>query len=130
MTRTFVLTVRAPALIARFTVSSASRGTTPAKSSTPAGASIAGSMPRASGGFVSRYTWLLTVGTHESSFPTVTSPSTPHPPTVPTLSGGTVDSNGAIGVLNVTLMVEDRDGNTQHQRHQGVNLYTRGFCGY
>ena len=116
VTKTFVLTVRAPALVARFTVSSASRGSNACEIINAGGAVDCRLDATSSGGFISRYIWTLTVGiAARSSFSTGDRPSTRRPPTVRTSAGGTSDGNGAI-VLSVRLMVEDRDGNEQHQR--------------
>jgi len=81
-----------------------------------------------SNGFISRYTWLLTVQTHESSF------TADQPVYIPTtdcshLTGATPDSNNSIGML-VQLRVEDRNGSTNTSGTTAVNLYHTGKCGY
>jgi hypothetical protein len=128
VTKAVVLTVRPPQLIARFSVSSPSRGSGACEISNAGGAVDCRLDATSSGGFVSRYVWLLTVGTHESSFP---NGENVYVPTTDCshLTGGTPDSNGAIG-LSIKLVVEDRQGNTSTSNSQSVNLYTRGFCGY
>lgn len=128
VTRAAVLTVRPPGLVARFNVSSASRGSNACEIVTAGGAIDCRLDATASGGFIGRYLWTLTVGSHDSSFPTdqvVVVPATD----CSNLTGGTVDSNGAIG-LSIRLRVEDRQGNAGTSDSQSVNLYVRGFCGY
>ncbi|HWN85907.1 MAG TPA: hypothetical protein VNN99_12170 [Vicinamibacterales bacterium] len=123
--RAFVLTVRAPALAARFTVSSASRGSGACQISNAAGAVDCRLDATSSGGFVSRYIWLL--GAQELSFPTDQAVSTP-PTDCSHISGGNVDG-GAMS-WSVRLRVEDRDGKSSTSDPQSVNLYHQGFCGY
>ncbi len=66
VTKTFVLTVRAPALgAARFTVISASRGNNACEIVNASGAVDCRLDASATGGFVARYIWVLTVGSRE-----------------------------------------------------------------
>jgi hypothetical protein len=128
VTKVFVLTVRAPALVARFTVTSGTRGLNACEIINTAGNIDCRLDASASNGFVSRYTWLLTVQTHESSFPTdqpVYTPST----NCSHLTGASVDSNNSIGML-VQLRIEDRNGNTSTSGTTAVNVYHTGKCGY
>ena len=81
----------------------------------------------ATSGFAASYTWVLTVGSHDTSFSTGDNLFVP-PTNCSTLSGGTLE-NGAIG-LSVKLIVEDRGGNRSTSNNQGVTLFTRGLCGY
>lgn len=128
VTKVFVMTVRAPGLVARFSITSGTRGANACEIINPAGNIDCRLDASASSGFVSRYTWLLTVQTHESSFPTdqpVYTPSTD----CSHLTGATVDSNNSIGLL-VQLRVEDRNGNTNTSGTTAVNLFHTGKCGY
>jgi hypothetical protein len=128
VTRAFVLTVRSPALIARFTVTSGTRGLNSCEIINAGGNIDCRFDATASGGIISRYTWLLLVGTHESSFPydqPVYTPGTD----CSQLTGASVDSNGSIGML-VQLRIEDRNGNTSTSGTTALNIYHKGFCGY
>ena len=127
VTKSFVLTVRPPALVARFNVSSGTRGSNACEITNGAGAIDCRLDASSSGGFIARYLWTLTVGTHDSTFPTDVAVYTPGTDCTH-LTGGTQD-NGTI-TLSVRLQVEDRSGNTSTTSPVGVTLHTRGFCGY
>ena len=127
VTKSFVLTARSPALVARFNVSSGSRGSNACEITNGRGAVDCRLDASASGGFIGRYLWTLTVGTHDSSFPSDSAVYTPSTD-CSHLTGGTLD-NGTI-TMSVRLQVEDRAGNTSTTNPVGVTLHTRGFCGY
>jgi hypothetical protein len=127
VTRSAVLTVRPPALVARFTVSSASRGSNACEIINAGGSVDCSLDASSSGGFVARYNWTLTVGSHDSTFP---APSAVFVPSTEcsNLTGGSQD-NGTIQ-MSVRLQIEDRNGATSTSNQQTVTLHTRGFCGY
>ena len=127
VTRTAVLTVRPPALIARFTVSSASRGSNACEIVNASGVVDCSFDASSTGGFAARYLYTLTVGTHDSTFPANTTVFVPGTD-CSHLTGGSPD-NGTIN-MDVRLQVEDRSGGTSTTSQQRVVLYTRGFCGY
>jgi hypothetical protein len=128
VTRSAVLTVRPPALIARFTVSSTTRGSNACEIVNAGGVVDCTFDASSTGGFPARYLYTLTVGSHDSTFPAVTTVYVPGTD-CSHLTGGSLDSNGAIN-LDVRLQVEDRNGVTSTTSQQRVLLYTRGFCGY
>jgi hypothetical protein len=128
VTRTFVLTVRAPPLsAAQFSVSSSSRGSNACEIVNASGAVDCRLDASATSGAVARYTWILRVGSRDTSFSTGDNLFVP-PTNCSSLAGGTSEG-GTVG-LNITLVVEDRSGNKSTSNNQGVTLFTRGFCGY
>jgi hypothetical protein len=127
VTRAFVLTVRAPPLNAQFTVSSPSRGNNACEIVNASGAVDCRLDASASSGFAATYTWVLTVGSRDTSFTTGDNAYVP-PTNCSVLSGGTSEG-GAIG-LSVRLITEDRSGNRSSSNNQGVTLFHNGRCGY
>jgi len=133
VTKLFQLTVRAPALVARFTVTSPSKGTNACSVIDAAGAIDCVFDSTSSGGFIADHIWTLRVGGIGNSETTFTGGggNAYTPPTVcANLQGGGIpDGNGAI-VLNVTLVVQDKAGNKSDPTSRAVQLLPLNRCGY
>lgn len=128
VTKLAVLTVRAPALIPRFNVTSPSRGNSACSIANAAGAIDCQFETSQSSGFIASYLWTLKVGNTETNF--TTSNATYSPLTVcANVSGGTVSQAGTVA-MTVTLVLEDRSGNRSSPSSVGVALTPSGFCGY
>ena len=129
VTKLFVLSVRSPALIARFSVLSPSKGTNGCSVIDASGSIDCVFDATSSGGFVANNIWTLKVGSTETTF-TAPGGATFTPVTVcANLQGGTLDGQGAISML-VTLVVDDRAGNKSAAQSMPVALYTSNRCGY
>lgn len=128
VTKLAVLTVRPPALIPRFNVTSPSRGNSACSIANASGAIDCQFETSQSSGFIASYLWTLKVGNTETNF--TTSNATYSPLTVcANVSGGTVSQAGTVA-MTVTLVLEDRSGNRSSPSSVGVALTPSGFCGY
>lgn len=126
VSRSVMLTVRAPALEARFTVSSTSQGGGACAISNASGAVDCTLDASASTGFIARYLWTLKVGDKQTDF-TSTTPTFVPPTDCTQLSGG---SGGGQVSFTITLVLEDRAGDRGSPSSAGVTLHTNGRCGY
>jgi len=128
VTKLFVLTVRPPALTARFKITSPSQGTNGCNVVNAGGAIDCVFDASASGGFVANYIYTIKVGSTETTF---TDPSTTLTPGTicANLQGGTLDGQGAFSML-VTLVLEDRSGTRSSPQSMPVAIYPMGRCGY
>ena len=130
VTLTATLTVVAPGLNALFTIKSASRGFDACAISSGLGAVDCVLDGSPSTGFPTSYFWTITVAgkdltvTNNEGTPAFT-PAT----TCSFLSGGTVQSDGSVGIA-VSLRVQDRQGGTNGPVLRVIKLYPDGQCGY
>jgi hypothetical protein len=131
ITKLFILTVRAPALNAKFSVTSASKGTNACSVINTSGLTDCVFDASGSTGFVAQYLWTLKVGSTETKFTVGKDSAIYTPPTVcaDLQGGGTLDSNGAI-VLTATLVLEDRGGARSGSQTTAVSLFPLNRCGY
>lgn len=128
VTKLFVLAVRSPALIARFTVTSPSKGSNACSIIDSNGATDCVFDSTASGGFIADHIWTLKVGTTETTFTGGGGNAYTPPTTCAAFQGGTLDSNGSVA-MGVTLVVEDRGGNKSSPQSAVVLVSPSGRCG-
>jgi hypothetical protein len=127
--KNFTLTVRSPALLPSFTVSSPSKGNNACSIVDASGAIDCVFNATASSGFISNYVYTLRVQSKETVF---NGGGTYTPITdCSMLSGaGTLDSNGTF-TLFISLVVEDRAGKrSSNNAQQQVAISPNGRCGY
>ena len=128
VTKLFMLTVRQPALNARFNITSPSQGTNGCNVITAGGAIDCVLDASQSTGFPANYIYTIKVGSTETTF--TDSSGTFTPGTVcANLQGGTLDGQGAFS-MNVTLVLEDRAGARSSPQSMPVAIYPMGRCGY
>lgn len=126
VSRSAMLTVRSPALEARFSVSSASQGNNACAITNSSGGVDCTLDATQSSGFIAQYLWTFKVGNNESTF--VASTPTFVPPTACSqLNGG---SGGATVEFQLSLVLEDRAGNKGRATSATITLHTNGRCGY
>lgn len=126
LSRSVMLTVRAPALEARFSVSSASEGNNACAITNGTGSVDCTLDATQSSGFIAQYLWTFKVGNNESTF-IATTPTFVPPTACSQLNGG---SGGATPSFQLSLVVEDRAGNRSSATSASINLHTNGRCGY
>jgi hypothetical protein len=130
VTMSSILTVLPPALGARFSVTSPSKGTDACSIINSAGNVDCQFDARASEGIVSQYRWTVKVGAKEKSFgfpegqPVITPPIA-----CDTLSGAGLNSNGNV-LMTVSLVVQDRQGNQSSVTSKDVEITHNSVCGY
>ena len=125
----FVLTVRSPALVPSFTVSSPSKGDNACSIIDASGAVDCVFNGTGSSGFVSNWIWTIRVQNTETVFQ---GGATFTPLTVcSNLSGaGSLDSNGTF-TLAISLVVEDRGGKrSSNNAQRNIAIHPNGRCGY
>lgn len=126
VSRSAILTVRAPALEARFSVSSASQGSNACAISNAGGSVDCTLDATQSSGFIARYLWTFKVGDNQSTF-TATAPTFVPPTDCSHLNGG---GAGAQVSMQMSLVLEDREGNNGSATSATITLHTNGRCGY
>ena len=129
VTRTAPLTVLAPTIEARFTVTSNSRGTDACDIINSDGEIDCVLNASGSSGFVATYHWTLRVGGSDVSFTTPDNQATVTPSTRCSLMGNGTSQDGRIQ-LEVSLQVEDRAGNRSGTARQSVSVHHNNRCGY
>jgi len=124
-----VLTVTPPPLVARFTVSSPSKGNDGCTIVSAAGAIDCVFDASASEGFVASYRWTFTIKDHDFTANSPEGSPTLTPLTdCNFLSGGTVN-NGTVSMVAV-LRLQDRQGNQSSPVQKTLELVPNGMCGY
>ena len=129
VTKLFVLSVRSPALVARFTVTSASKGTNACSVIDSSGTNDCVFDSTASSGFIADHIWTLKVGSTETTFTGGGGNAYTPPTSCAAFQGGTIDGNGVV-LMTVTLVVQDRGGNKSSAQSATVQLSPSGRCGY
>jgi len=130
VTMTALLNVLPPTLVARFSVTSTSRGNDVCVITAPAGTLDCQFDASGSSGFVAVYRWTLTVGSKDLSLTQPEGSPVFTPLTDCTfLSGGSVSSDGTVA-MPVVLRLEDRQGNVTSPLLRTVTLVPNGNCGY
>jgi hypothetical protein len=127
--KNFTMTVRSPALLPQFIVTSPSKGDNACSIVDASGAIDCVFNGSASTGFVSNWVWSIRVQNTETVF---NGGATFTPATVcSNLSGaGSLDSNGTF-TLSVSLIVEDRAGKrSANNAQRNVAIHPNGRCGY
>jgi hypothetical protein len=127
--KNFTLTVRSPALVPKFSVSSASKGNGACSIVDATGAIDCVFDATGSSGFISNYQYTLRVQSKETVF---NGGGTYTPITeCSMISGaGNLDSNGTF-TLFISLVVEDRAGKrSSNNAQQQVAITANGRCGY
>jgi hypothetical protein len=129
VTKTFVLTVRSPELIPRFTITSASKGEKACSIINSDGRVDCVFDATTSGGFIGKYVYTLKVGDRETVF------ETGNPNFTPLTTCDNLQSAGGLndGYISVTvsLVVEDRAGNrSANNTIVGAGIFPVGRCGY
>jgi hypothetical protein len=127
--KNFVMTVRSPALVPQFTVSSPSKGDNACSIVDSSGAIDCVFNGTASTGFVSNWIWTIRVQNTETVF---SGGGTFTPATVCAnlANAGSLDSNGTF-TLSVSLVVEDRAGKkSSNNAQRNVAISPNGRCGY
>ena len=128
VTKMAVLTVQPPPLVARFTVTSPSRGADSCSIINGAGAVDCQIDASGSEGFAARFIWALRVGSND--FTQTTSDPVFLPGTsCGFLGGATLNSDGSLS-MTVSLQVEDRSGNRISAVLKGVAIAPNSRCGY
>jgi len=132
VTKLFVLTVTAPALTPRFTVTSNSKGSNACSIVDANGVTDCVFNASTSGGFVATYIWTLKVGNTSSTFSGGKDTAGAFTPSTAcaNLQGGSLDGNESVQ-MTVSLVLEDRAGvkSTSAESRQ-VSLYPLHNCGY
>jgi hypothetical protein len=129
VTKLVVLTVRSPALIARFLVTSPSKGSGACSIIDSGGAIDCAFDSTTSSGFIANHIWTLKVGSTETTFTGGGGNAYTPPTSCAAFQGGSLDGNGSIAV-SVTLVVEDRGGNKSSGQSGTVLISPSGRCGY
>lgn len=128
VTKTAVLTVVPPTLVARFNVVSASRGSGACAIIDAAGSIDCQLDASSSQGFPAKYLWSLKVGSNSLAFSPTDNAFTPTT-TCGFLGGAAVDSNGIVA-MEISLQLQDRSDNMSKVEQKTVNLYPNSRCGY
>lgn len=129
VTRTSPLTVLAPALEARFRVTSNSRGTDACDIVSSDGEVDCQFDASGSRGFIARYHWNMRVGGSDVSFSTGDDQAVVTPSTRCSLMGNGTPQDGTIA-MEVSLQLEDRAGNRSGTERQTVRIHHNNRCGY
>jgi hypothetical protein len=129
VTRTTELTVQSPALAPLFSVSSPTRGADTCEITDGNGAVNCEFNATASTGFPARYLWTLRISSSQLSFTSPDEQSVVTPPTNCGFLGNGTNDDGKIR-MDVTLQLEDRNGNKSDTLTRSVTVHHNSRCGF
>lgn len=129
VSKTASLTVLAPALEPRFTVTSTNRGADACDIINSAGGLECRFDASASGGFVAKYMWTMKLGGSETSFSAGDGQAVVTPSSNCGFLGNGTQQDGKVP-MEVSLQLEDRGGKKSDTVRRTISVYHNSRCGY